>query len=81
VPLEVLKEKIDNQIGGFVRHMPFAKGGIKVYFMLTKCIKALTHHLSLHTLEHVSQFAGSLLPLADLEHRSRISMLLVLVAR
>jgi hypothetical protein len=67
--LKYSKWKIDHQIRRFVRHMSSAEGGIEMYFMLTKCIKALTLYLSLYTPEHVGQFAKSLLPLADLEHK------------
>jgi hypothetical protein len=69
------KSKIHNPIRRFVRQRTFAKGEIKMHFMLTKCIKALTNCLSLHTRAHVSQFTGSLVPLADSEHRLRISIL------
>jgi hypothetical protein len=36
---------------------------------LLKVFRVLFHHYSLHAPEHVGQFAGSLLPLEDWQHR------------
>ncbi len=41
---------------------------MKLLSMLKKCFRALTHHYSLHTPEHVGHFAGSLVPLGDWQH-------------
>ncbi len=36
---------------------------------LSKFYRAFFHHYSLHTPEHVGQFAGSLLPITDWQHK------------
>lgn len=41
---------------------------MKLLSMLKQFFRALTRHYSLHTPEHVGQFAGALVPLGDWQH-------------